>query len=54
VTREADQFNEIAQDKTGPYEQRLLSHADWLKGRIAELRSHEQTLRLNDRPIDKK
>lgn len=54
VIREDDQIKEIPPDKTGPYEERLLAHADRLNRRIAELRAEEQNLQLNDRPIGQK
>jgi hypothetical protein len=50
VIREDDQIKEIPPDKTGPYEERLLSRADRLNRRIAELRGPAQNLELNDKP----
>jgi hypothetical protein len=56
VISEDDQIKQIPGDKTGPYEERLLTSAARLDRRIAELQSRqpqESAAVLNDQPAPK-
>ncbi len=54
VIEVGDEVKHIPPDKTGPYEERLLAHAERLNRRIDELRAPSQNAVLNDHPAGQK